>query len=630
MRRIHREWIEIGHGIRFGIGATVVTLSHREPRVTYVGTEVGYIYRSLDGGVTWDETRLLPDDVPLLNVPLMNLNSLPFPNDGLRDSFRAPLDPWMFDTLFGSHSRTYARPETYGMTGYETGTTRYTFPSVLAHSSTYAGGGGGARVETEDPGNLMALYFSGIAAQAGRVNWLEICATDPSVAFAATNFGAFRTRDMGITWDRVFIGSSTEENSVRSVHCHPENANNVYLATAQGMRISRDGGDQWERPTGNLGAWGTNFITTHPLDRQKLLVGTDIGSYATISGAEEETLYFADQPAPEVRSVTVVRGTSDPNTMYVGTRDGAAYTHNGGETWTRMGEFLLGHYPIYALEVDPRDPQHLYVQTPYHLFESYDGGASLEEILTGYTDLRFSLLDPLDPDVLWVVGYSQVWRYQRPEPTPSGPPSEAARRAREALSVDPGLDETMERALARAHLDQRHVQEHRQNIRRSSLVPTADLAGWIGFNFGRMSSTTTNINLSHYSYFFDLGCNMYEMATAYCGYRGGSFAINPQDSFDLNYFGVFLVLAWPLGRAVLDERATGRMWLDILRMRDRVMYMVYDYWSDRHRMLNYLARGGNDLLAEQAYVMRLEEMSAVLDGMTDGFLGGPFGESRRR
>lgn len=626
-----RDWIEVGHGIRFGIGNTVVSISHRQPSVTYVGTDVGYIYRSLDGGVTWDEIRLLPDDRPLLNVPLMNLAAIPFPNDGLMDLFRAPLDSNMFERPFGHHGP--MAPGSAGQVGYNNASPlRYHSPSVMPHSSSYSLGGSGARVETEDPGNLMALYFSGIAAQPGRVNWLEICPTDPTVAFAATNFGAFRTRDLGITWDRVFIGSSATENMVRGVHCHPENENIIFLATAQGMRVSRDGGDQWDRPSGNLGNWGVNFITTHPIDRRRLLVGTGLGAYETVTGDEEETLYLADEPAPEVRLVTVVRGTSDPNILYVGTWDGASYSRDGGETWTRMSEFLLGHYPIYALTVDPRDPMHIYVQTPYHIFESVDGGETLEELMVGYTDLKFSLLDPRDPDVLWLVGYSQVWRYQPPEPEPRGPPSEAARQAREALARDPGLDRTLEEALTRAELDQESIADHRRDIRRSALVPTLDIVGWANIISGVTRYHTFNFGPSHFAYVYNLPCFMIEAAGATCdiAYRGIDYSPGPVDRFDIWNYGVFFVLSWPFPRAVLDERTTGRMWLDILSMRDRLMYMIYDYWTDRHRLLGYLARGGNSFLEEQGYIMRLEETSAVLDGLTDGLIGGPFSATARR
>lgn len=624
-----REWVEMGHGIRFGIGNTVMDVSQGTPRVAYVGTDVGYVYRSVDGGATWDEVRLLPDDRPLLNVPLMNPQAIPFPNNGLVDPYTLQTAPGTFRMPGMARSNFSPGPE-----GPAVPEARPNVPNVprryrLELQNTRVNGfalvGSGARVETEDPGNLMASFFSGVAAQPGRVNWLSICQGNPAVAFAGTNFGAFRTSNMGITWDRVFIGSSVQENWVKSVHCHPENSDVVVLATAQGIRISRDGGDQWDRPTGNLGNWPANFITTHPMDRRRLLVGTNIGAYETVTGAEEETVYLQDAPSPHVRIVWQVRGTTDENIMYVATNDGASYTHDGGETWNRVAEFLLGHYAVWAVVVDPRDPMHVYFQTRYHLFESHDGGQTLEMILWGYTQLKYTVLDPNDPDTLWLVGFSQVWRYSRPrEQRPRM--TEMTQRARQALERDPGHYAVMDQVLERAGLDPPTVQSIQRRMRYSSLVPTIDVVAWFNGQTGNLLETGVSRAAAR-SIFYTARC-LSRVGVAWCP---DSNPIDQRitDSFFEPYFAAFIVLSWPLGRVVMDERQTGRIWRDIFSMQNRVMYNVYDYWADRRRLLEFLADGTATDEEEVAYSLRLEEMTAVLDAMSGGMLGGPFGEQRR-
>ncbi len=103
-----------------------------------------------------------------------------------------------------------------------------------------------------------------------------------------------------------------------------------------------------------------------------------------------------------------------------------------------------------------------------------------------------------------------------------------------------------------------------------------------------------------------------------------------EDRFTEPYWVGFALLSWPLGRAVIDERQTGRMWRDVFSMQNRIMYNVYDYWADRRRILEYLAAGTATAAEEAAYLLRLEEMSAVLDALTDGIIGGAFGEDRTR
>lgn len=625
-----REWIEVGHGIRFGVGARSIGVGRGVPSIVYVGTDVGYIYRSIDGGATWDETRLLPDDRPLLNVPLMNPWAIPFPNNGLVDptSIHVPQGTYGWPSTghtnwsFGSEA---VNPRTglIGVAGMTTGRLRV---DEGRRANAFALVGSGARTETEDPGNLMASFFSGVSAQPGQVNWISTCPSDPTVTFAATNFGAFRTTDMGITWDRVFIGSSTEENYVRSIMCHPENSRSVVLATAQGLRISRNGGEEWDRPTGNLGSWGANFVTTHPLDRRRLLVGTGLGAYETVTGAEEETLYLADTPSPDVRIVNAIRATTNEDIIYVGTNDGASYSHDGGRTWTRVAEFLLGHYRVRMVQVDPDDPMHAYFLTDYHLFETHDGGRSLEMILWGYTGLKYLLIDPNDSDVLWLVGYSQVWRYERPR-VRTGPLSENARRARAALSRDPGHYAVMDRALELARLDPPTVQETQRRMRRASLVPTINIFAWVNFNDASHVVDGTE-RISRYARWISARCWSHQSVN-YCDFSRSIFQQIRAELFEPIYAG-FIMFTWPFARAAMDERQTGRMWRDVFSMQNRMMYNVYDYWADRRRLLEYLAEGTATPTEEAAYMLRIEEMTAVLDGLTDGMLGGPFGDEARR
>jgi photosystem II stability/assembly factor-like uncharacterized protein len=602
-------------------------MSRGDPPLVYVGTDVGYVYRSIDGGVTWDELRLLPDDVPLISVSMIDLRVLRLPNDGLLDGYRA-------NTPEGAFSRRGSegyRPDLFDiLPDYPMVSLPYPTHSERGSTSTYALGGGGARVETEDPGNLMASYFRGVASQPGRVNWLDICPTDRHVAYAGTNFGAFRTRDMGLTWDRVFVGSDNWENRVRSVHCHPEDANKVYLMTASGLRFSHDGGSQWDRPSSNLGNWPGYYVATHPADRSQLLVGTELGAYVTDGGATARELYLADTPSPQVRIVTTVKATSDENILYVGTFDGANYSHDGGRTWHRMGEFLIGHYRVMAISVDPRDARHAYIMTDWHLFETVDGGLNLRMLLPSHEQLFYSFIDPNDADRFWLLSWSNLRKLDdsRGEVRRR---TALSRRAEEALARDPGFAAVADRTLAQAGMDDAAVQEYRLKIRRSSLVPTLNLVSWYYTTDGGFDSGGLGLPRRYHRYWAtNLGCaRRFAGGNELngCQFQNRAFQYTMASPFEGQNFGAFMVLSWPLGRAVADERTTGRLWRDIHSMRDRIMYTIYDYWADRRRLLEYLAAGTNSANEEAVFQMRLAEMTAVVDGLTGGFLGGPFGDA---
>jgi photosystem II stability/assembly factor-like uncharacterized protein len=120
---------------------------------------------------------------------------------------------------------------------------------------------------------------------------------------------------------------------------------------------------------------------------------------------------------------------SDPNVVYVGMGeacirgnvshgDGMYRSTDGGETWTHLG--LADTRQIGRIQIDPRDPDRVYVAALGHtfgpnadrgVFRTRDGGASWQRVLftndsTGAVDLA---MDPTNARVLY-AGFWQVYR----------------------------------------------------------------------------------------------------------------------------------------------------------------------------------------------------------------------------
>jgi photosystem II stability/assembly factor-like uncharacterized protein len=621
------------------VSNTTVALSGEDPPLVYVGTDVGFVYRSTDGGVTWDEVRLLPDDRPLLGVSMIDLGVLRLPNDGLLDPLIAGTPPWTYGRFDAPGGAAAHRPDVVSHD--------VTFPNMMTshvtqnergHSGGYAMVGPDARIEAEDPGNLMANYFRSVAAQPGQVNWISICQSQPEIAFAATNFGAFRTRDRGITWDRVFVGTDLDENIVRCAHCDPENPDRVYLATEEGLRISENNGDVWRRASALIGIWPSHHVTTHPNDRDVVLVGSLVGAFATTPAGDRQTLMYKDRfPSTVMRKIRFVRPTRDPDTVYYGGYDGGWHSHDGGWSLARTAGNLFNHYPMRAISVHPDNPDHVYFQSNWHVFESRDGGATLTEILASFTELKFSRLAPNDADTLWLVGKTQLWRYEPQRPPRQRGLSAQARRARQALLRDPGHQVLEDLIMRQAGIDDQSIQQHLRRVRLSHLLPTVNVVGWFYRNSGAMGVGGVGFPQMYTRYFSVNDCDRYwnHVFTGaadqnHCKYEWNIYAFTLGSPFARNNGGAFAILSWPLGRVVANEQGTGRVWQDIRQMRDRVMDTVYLYWSDRRRLLEYLAHGNNTAAEERAYELRLEEMSAVLDALSGGSVGGAYGDQTYR
>ena len=120
---------------------------------------------------------------------------------------------------------------------------------------------------------------------------------------------------------------------------------------------------------------------------------------------------------------------SDPNVVYVGMGeacirgnvshgDGVYRSTDGGETWTHLG--LADTRQIGRIQIDPRDPDRVYVAALGHtfgpnpargVFRTRDGGATWQRVLfandsTGAVDLT---MDPTNARVLY-AGFWQVYR----------------------------------------------------------------------------------------------------------------------------------------------------------------------------------------------------------------------------
>ncbi|MFN8574775.1 MAG: hypothetical protein U0132_22160 [Gemmatimonadaceae bacterium] len=120
---------------------------------------------------------------------------------------------------------------------------------------------------------------------------------------------------------------------------------------------------------------------------------------------------------------------SDPSIIYVGsgagiirpdlaTGDGFYKSTDAGKTWTNLG--LHDTQMIAAVEVDPRDPNRVFVAALGHpygpnaergVFRSTDGGRTFQKVLykDEYTSANDVRIDPSDPNVV----YATLWQQQQ-------------------------------------------------------------------------------------------------------------------------------------------------------------------------------------------------------------------------
>ncbi|MCB0531487.1 MAG: T9SS type A sorting domain-containing protein [Lewinellaceae bacterium] len=188
---------------------------------------------------------------------------------------------------------------------------------------------------------------------------------------------------------------------------------------------------QWELAgPANVGGRITD-IAMHPSDLQTIYVASASGGVWKSADAGQSWFSITDN-LPSLSIGDIAIDPSDKNTLYCGTGEpnggggsvtydgrGLFKSNDGGANWSALGLENTGS--IGRIEVDPENPERIFVAAMGHLFEnnserglfrSEDGGATWTRQLfindsTGVIDLA---IHPLDPDTLFAVAWERVRR----------------------------------------------------------------------------------------------------------------------------------------------------------------------------------------------------------------------------
>ncbi len=220
---------------------------------------------------------------------------------------------------------------------------------------------------------LGAALLHGQAGPPGAVvNDLHLVDGDPRTVYAATDFGVFRSRDDGASWQPFSEGLPVDLFVVSSID-----------GVQDRLYVSVDGAGVWRRR--GQGPWEQ-----------------------------------ASDGIGDLQTLTVAVKPGDPETLIAGTRaQGAFFSNNGGDGWIRPGDLTIsGAFPNFAFA--PADPERILgVANPGVVVESLDGGQSW----TGFAlDPLLALdgiaFDPRDPDLAFIASSEGLLRQGAPGETP--------------------------------------------------------------------------------------------------------------------------------------------------------------------------------------------------------------------
>lgn len=373
------SWVKLG-GPPGGLGYDI-RLRPDNPDVMYVTDARAGLFKSVDGGLIWQDT----------------IGNLEFGPDVVAPIFCATIDPHNYDVIWIG---TQINGHLYRST--DSGQSWETRDNGITHE------GRSLRGITIDPNNASIVYV-GLEVEVGM--WQH---EHPEALPGTVGGEVYKSTDTGLSWTRIWQGP----NVARYIWVDPSNSNRVYVSTGIFDRIpsnanptendpggvgilrSDDGGQTWtvldER--NGLGGRIIPSLFMHPTNPDILIAavymgGKQGGVYVTRNGGD--TWDQALQYHMGIHNVEI--STSNTDIWYAATENVAFRSDDAGETWEefplRTFDRLVG-MPI-DLQVDPRDPYRIFVNNyGGSNFLSTDGGSTWVDASQGYTGatVRVSML----------------------------------------------------------------------------------------------------------------------------------------------------------------------------------------------------------------------------------------------
>jgi len=250
------SWIRVDSGWTY-TQIAAVAFDSQDNQAVYAGTQGAGLFRSEDGGQSWE-----PKNVGLQDCVIYGI---------------AP-DPLYPDTLFVSTEDGIYR----SYDGADTLTKVHWLPRAFLAINPqnpqviYTGGKWNQLVKSTDggeswsnPGEAQGLPSGGPAV---KINWILIDPNNPQVLYAASsNYGIHKSENSGQTWSDVTDGLGALDVSVLVMNA---SGSIIYAATDRGVAESKDGGQSWQKINSGLSDLDVKALAVSPQDSPILYAGT--------------------------------------------------------------------------------------------------------------------------------------------------------------------------------------------------------------------------------------------------------------------------------------------------------------------------------------------------------------------
>jgi photosystem II stability/assembly factor-like uncharacterized protein len=412
-----------------------VTISPNDPGVIYAAS-VGRVFVTIDGGVSWAErTQGLPADGIITQVTL---------EPGLPQMVYASVRN-------GGIYRSNDGGTTYQPVGpsLPVGGTIPVAVSTVTPGKLFAGTRAKGVHTTLDRGDNWIATNYGVTVFTRAIDY---SAVQPSQMFAASlGSGVFRTTNGGQTWenrglfdrflfdvevnpqipDTVFAGSSRGISRsvdagetwqtlgqgldfILSMSVDPDDPETIYVGGSgetSRVLVSHDAGHSWTERNGGLPAASVLALLADGPTGALFCAPQGLGVYRSDDGGENWTP--TNNAAFGSNDVTVLVSVPQINAIFAGTSGrGFIVTLDGGVNWFASNTGLPPDASISSIVVDPTNVNRIYLGLfGARVYRTDDGGATWLPVSAGLPQVVVNKLriDPFNPLRIWAATSSGIY-----------------------------------------------------------------------------------------------------------------------------------------------------------------------------------------------------------------------------
>jgi len=430
----------------------------------------------------------------------------------------------------------------------------------------------------------------------------------PDTVFAITRRSVFMGNLKDRSWRTVY--KDTEKNPF-SFAVHPKDPNRWFLGTQKGLFETTDAGKTW--------SLSSVFRTSGPVallvfDHERLFLANERTLYLTlpegtarsvldlstvlaeIPAVDEETQATLEEPASfDLKIHDLIISKRDPQELYLATTNGVFQSRDSGHRWELLPKSGLQSPVVYQLAYSGRKDR-LYAATARGIYAYDPHGQKWTGLFEGLARDQAQSIAVMNEEKLLAITGEGFVQYPLESFTPEAGPALALYQPteemlalfKELISLEPTAREIHKRVIKYANVSNGKIKRWHTESRFAGFLPS--------FSFGR--SLDRGNSISTYS---------------------GKYITGPEDvskgwDADVNWdFGDIL---YSSDQTSIDSREKMMVELrnDLLSEATRIYY-------ERRRLQIDLVF--TPPVSEQEHLenlLRMDELTSLLDGMTDGFL----------